>query len=44
MNPMYFDDASQEDWQTRYLLIILEPVDDESCYHPWLYFVLSKEI
>lgn len=44
VNPMYFDDASQEDWQTRYLPIILEPVDDESCYHPWLYFVLSKGI
>lgn len=38
----HFNDAMQEEWHTQYLLMILDPVDDETIYHPWLYFVLSK--
>lgn len=41
---MYFDYVSQEGYQKRYLPIVLEPVDNETCYHPWLYFILPKEI
>lgn len=33
LNPMYFDDVSREEWQTTYLPMILEPVDNESCYY-----------
>ncbi|KAF4974128.1 hypothetical protein FZEAL_8938 [Fusarium zealandicum] len=42
--PESFSDAVQEEWHTRYLPSILDPVDDEARYHPWLYFVLSKGI
>lgn len=44
MNLTHFNDAFQEDWRVKYLLMILDPVDDETYYHPWLYFVLSKGI
>lgn len=37
-----FDDAAQEEWHTEYLPMILDPVDEEAYYHPWLWFVLSK--
>ncbi|KAJ5928402.1 hypothetical protein N7466_007358 [Penicillium verhagenii] len=43
-NPEYFDDDLDEEWNTRYLPTILDPVDDETVYHPWLWFVLSKGI
>ncbi|KAK1598224.1 uncharacterized protein LY79DRAFT_655987 [Colletotrichum navitas] len=36
--------AAQEEWRTKYLPTILDPVDDETHHHPWLYFVLSKGI
>ncbi|GKT57208.1 hypothetical protein ColTof4_11362 [Colletotrichum tofieldiae] len=44
LNPKNFSDAAQEEWRTKYLPAILDPVDDETHYHPWLYFVLSKGI
>lgn len=44
VNPRYFSDISQEHWRVKYLPLILDPVDDETVYHPWLYFVLSKGI
>lgn len=43
-NPEYFDDDLDEEWNTRYLPTIIDPVDDETVYHPWLWFVLSKGI
>ncbi|KAJ5560396.1 hypothetical protein N7513_002795 [Penicillium frequentans] len=43
-NPEYFDDDLDEEWNTRYLPTIVDPVDDETVYHPWLWFVLSKGI
>ncbi|KND92440.1 hypothetical protein TOPH_03162 [Tolypocladium ophioglossoides CBS 100239] len=44
LDPKSFSDAMQEEWREKYLPMILDPVDDRSCYHPWLYFVLSKGI
>ncbi|EAL89363.1 aminoglycoside phosphotransferase family protein [Aspergillus fumigatus Af293] len=44
VNPTHFNDAFQEDWRVKYLPMILDPMDDETYYHPWLYFVLSKGI
>lgn len=43
-NPEYFDEDLDEEWNTRYLPTIMDPVDDETVYHPWLWFVLSKGI
>ncbi|KAE8394998.1 kinase-like domain-containing protein [Aspergillus alliaceus] len=43
LDPESFNDAMQEEWRTKYLPMILHPVD-EAIYHPWLYFVLSKGI
>ncbi|KAI5789088.1 kinase-like domain-containing protein [Geopyxis carbonaria] len=37
-----FDEDMHEEWITRYLPIILDPVDDETVYHPWLYFAMSR--
>ncbi|GIK04904.1 hypothetical protein Aspvir_009002 [Aspergillus viridinutans] len=42
VNTSYFDMAFQEDWRLNYLPMILDPVDDKTCYHPWIYFALSK--
>ncbi|ROT37125.1 phosphotransferase enzyme family protein [Sodiomyces alkalinus F11] len=44
LDPECFSDALQEEWRDRYLPRIVDPVDDEMCYHPWLYFVLTKGI
>lgn len=44
VHPALFDDATQEEWRTKYLPRILDPVDEEACYYPWLYFALSKGI
>ncbi|KKK14603.1 hypothetical protein ARAM_006402 [Aspergillus rambellii] len=32
-----FDDALQEEWRKKYLPMILDPVDDEEYYNPWLW-------
>ncbi|EEU34230.1 uncharacterized protein NECHADRAFT_85499 [Fusarium vanettenii 77-13-4] len=37
-----FTSALQEEWHTTYLPQIMDMVDDESFYHPWLYFMLSN--
>ncbi|OQE31056.1 hypothetical protein PENFLA_c002G09407 [Penicillium flavigenum] len=44
VDPEHFSDATQEGWWTKCLLMILDPVDDEGFYHPWLWFVLSRGI
>ncbi|KAH7354216.1 kinase-like domain-containing protein [Plectosphaerella cucumerina] len=44
LKPVSFSDAIQAEWQEKYLPMILDSVDETSCYHPWLYFVLSKGI
>lgn len=44
VDPEYFDDAVQEEWHTKYLPMIMDPVDDDMYYNPWLWFVLSKGI
>ncbi|KAM5359971.1 hypothetical protein ACJZ2D_014065 [Fusarium nematophilum] len=36
-----FDAALQEEWHTRFLPTVIDAVDDETYYHPWLYFMLS---
>ncbi|GAQ10346.1 hypothetical protein ALT_7667 [Aspergillus lentulus] len=41
LNPRLFNVAFQEDWRVNYVPMILDPVDDETCYHPWIYFALS---
>ncbi|KAK2591449.1 hypothetical protein QQS21_010858 [Conoideocrella luteorostrata] len=40
----YFNGDIQDEWRAKYLPLVLDAVDDETCYHPWLYFVLSKGI
>lgn len=37
-----FTSALQEEWHTTYLPEVIDTVDDESFYHPWLYFMLSN--
>lgn len=37
-----FTAALQEEWHTTYLPEVIDAVDDESFYHPWLYFMLSN--
>ncbi|OKL59617.1 hypothetical protein UA08_05445 [Talaromyces atroroseus] len=44
LNPELFNDAIQEEWHMKYLPLILDPMDNELIYFPWLYFVLSKGI
>ncbi|RHZ71791.1 hypothetical protein CDV55_105462 [Aspergillus turcosus] len=39
--PNLFKVALKEDWRETYLPMILDLVDDETCYHPWIYFALS---
>ncbi|RNJ59268.1 hypothetical protein D7B24_003024 [Verticillium nonalfalfae] len=44
LDPELFSKALQEEWREKYLPLFIEPVDDETYYHPWLWFVLSKGI
>ncbi|KAK9854401.1 hypothetical protein MYU51_004419 [Penicillium brevicompactum] len=44
LRPQYFDEDLGEEWRTKYLPTILDKVDDETVYHPWLLFVLSHGI
>ncbi|RSM14091.1 hypothetical protein CDV31_005553 [Fusarium ambrosium] len=37
-----FNPALQEEWHTSFLPEVIDTVDDESFYHPWLYFMLSN--
>lgn len=39
-----FPKEYQEEWRQRYLPLVLDPVDNETYFYPWLYFVLSKGI
>lgn len=43
-NPAYFDDDLQEEWNTKYLPLIIDPVDIETYYHPFTWFYLSKGV
>lgn len=38
------DEALQDEWAAKYVPLILDPVDDEKYYYPFIYFVLSKGI
>ncbi|KAJ5092135.1 phosphotransferase enzyme family protein [Penicillium alfredii] len=42
--PEHFDGALLDEWRRKYLPLFLDPVDDETEYHPWVWFVLSKGI
>ncbi|WEW58270.1 hypothetical protein PRK78_003738 [Emydomyces testavorans] len=44
LHPDAFSADLQDEWRTKYLPMVVDRVDDETCYHPWLYFVLSKGI
>lgn len=35
-----FDAARLEEWHTKYLPLVIDPVDEEEYYHPWLFFML----
>ncbi|GKT64343.1 phosphotransferase enzyme family protein [Colletotrichum tofieldiae] len=37
-----FNNALQEEWHAKYLPTVVDVVDDEAYYHPWLYFMLSN--
>ncbi|TWU71226.1 hypothetical protein ED733_001117 [Metarhizium rileyi] len=39
-----FNSKIQDEWRATYLPLVLDDVDDETCYYPWLQFVLSKGI
>jgi hypothetical protein len=43
-NPDYFNDEVEEEWNTKYLPRIPDPVDDETFYHPFVWFYLSKGV
>ncbi|PNY23272.1 Uncharacterized protein TCAP_06779 [Tolypocladium capitatum] len=40
--PEPIDPVLQEEWHTKYLSMVLDPVDDETYYHPWLLFHVIK--
>ncbi|KAK8121791.1 hypothetical protein PG984_010461 [Apiospora sp. TS-2023a] len=42
--PRQFDTKSQEEWHSRYLPLIIDPVDEEGVYHPWTWFFITKGI
>ncbi|KAH6645375.1 kinase-like domain-containing protein [Truncatella angustata] len=42
LEPEDFDAASQNAWSERYLPLVVDPVDLEKYYLPWLRFCLSK--
>lgn len=44
LNSPGFNGEIQDEWRAKYLPLVLDEVDDETCYYPWLYFVLSKGI
>lgn len=37
-----FTSALSEEWHTVYVPEVIDKVDDESFYHPWLYFMLAN--
>lgn len=39
-----FSPETQDEWRAKYLPLIMEAVDNETYYYPWLQFVLSKGI
>ncbi|KAK2592984.1 hypothetical protein QQS21_009312 [Conoideocrella luteorostrata] len=44
LDAQYFSGDIQDEWRAKYLPLVLDEVDNEMYYHPWLYFVLSKGI
>ncbi|QPH03883.1 hypothetical protein C2857_000295 [Epichloe festucae Fl1] len=44
LNSPGFNGEIQDEWRAKYLPLVLDEVDNETCYYPWLYFVLSKGI
>ncbi|UNI16622.1 hypothetical protein JDV02_003045 [Purpureocillium takamizusanense] len=41
-HPRRWSSVAQEEWQTQYLPSVIDPVDDEVCWRPWLAFALSN--
>lgn len=39
-----FSPEIQDEWRAKYLPLVIEAVDNETYYYPWLQFVLSKGI
>lgn len=37
-----FEHAQAEEWAPQYLPLVMDPVDDEKYYHPWLFKMLSR--
>lgn len=37
-----FEYVHLEEWATQYLLLVIDPVDDEKYYHPWLFHMPSR--
>ncbi|KAL8420379.1 hypothetical protein RB594_003245 [Gaeumannomyces avenae] len=36
------DEVLQDEWAAKYVPLILDPVDDEKYYYPWIFFAVSK--
>jgi hypothetical protein len=39
-----FSHEMQEEWRAKYLPSVMDPVDEENVYHPFVWFHLSKGI
>ncbi len=37
-----FEQKEQDEWLSKYLPLIVDRVDDETVYYPWLYFFMCK--
>ena len=44
MLPEQMDVGIQDKWYSKYMPLILDQVDEERVYHPWVFFALSKGI
>ncbi|TQV97344.1 phosphotransferase family protein [Cordyceps javanica] len=42
LDPCCISREVQEEWRFKYLPLVMDVVDEEACYHPWLRFVLSR--
>ncbi|KAJ5690400.1 hypothetical protein N7462_004792 [Penicillium macrosclerotiorum] len=40
--PEDFDPSLLDEWRQKYLPLFLNPVDEKTEYHPWIWFVLTK--
>lgn len=44
LDPRCISPETQEEWRMKYLPLVMDVVDEEAYYYPWLQFVLSKGI